>query len=24
LSGFYASVMQPGTVNPGDAIALLE
>ena len=24
LSGFYASVMRPGTVNPGDAIALLE
>ena len=24
LSGFYASVVQPGTVNPGDAIALLK
>jgi MOSC domain-containing protein YiiM len=24
LSGFYASVMQPGIVYPGDAIALLE
>ena len=24
LSGFYASVMQPGTVHPGDAIALLD
>jgi MOSC domain-containing protein YiiM len=23
LSGFYASVVQPGTINPGDAIALL-
>ena len=24
LSGFYASVIQPGIVNPGDTIALLE
>jgi MOSC domain-containing protein YiiM len=24
LSGFYASVIQPGIVNPGDAIALIE
>jgi MOSC domain-containing protein YiiM len=24
LSGFYASVIQPGLVHPGDAIALLE
>jgi MOSC domain-containing protein YiiM len=24
LSGFYASVIQPGSVQPGDAIAILE
>ena len=24
LSGFYASVIQPGTIHPGDAITLIE